>query len=273
MKAGLFAVLGFLLASPALAQEPAATEEPGIQDNSFLLEEAYNQEAGVVQHISFFQRSFDGGAWIYAFTQEWPLKGLRHQLSFTLPVQSTGSEETTGLGDAAINYRFQVMGDGEAKVAVAPRLSLLLPSGSSENGRGAGGVGIQLGLPISWAVSDRLVLHTNAGLTHTPSAKNALGRSAATNGVSLGQSAIVTVSPRFNLMLEAVWSRSQSVTAEQQTEWGESTYLSPGIRWAHNLSNGLQIVPGLAVPIGIGPSKGDQALLLYLSFEHSFKRR
>lgn len=29
----------------------AAAEDPGIADNSFLVEEAYNQPAGVVQHI------------------------------------------------------------------------------------------------------------------------------------------------------------------------------------------------------------------------------
>ena len=48
----------------------------------------------------------------------------------------------------------------------------------------------------------------------------------------------------------------------------ESFYISPGIRWAYNFSSGLQIVPGIAVPIGTGPSKGERAVFLYLSFEH-----
>ena len=39
-------------ASAAHAQGAAAPAAPGISDNSFLLEEAYNQERGVVQHIS-----------------------------------------------------------------------------------------------------------------------------------------------------------------------------------------------------------------------------
>jgi len=47
------------------AQEPAkesaqsaqpAAAPAAIEDNSFLIEEAYNQEAGVVQHISTFAR-------------------------------------------------------------------------------------------------------------------------------------------------------------------------------------------------------------------------
>ena len=39
--------------------DPAPTPTPGIQDNSFLVEEAYNQNFGVVQHISSFTRSFE----------------------------------------------------------------------------------------------------------------------------------------------------------------------------------------------------------------------
>ncbi len=37
-------------ATPKVEQESAP-----IQDNSFLLEEAYNQEDGVIQHISYFR--------------------------------------------------------------------------------------------------------------------------------------------------------------------------------------------------------------------------
>ncbi|MGZ8391565.1 MAG: hypothetical protein ACXWWK_01855, partial [Gemmatimonadales bacterium] len=60
-----------------------------IQDNSFLIEEAYNQESGVVQHISTFALAADGDAWGYGFTQEWPLGGIRHQFSYTVLVENT----------------------------------------------------------------------------------------------------------------------------------------------------------------------------------------
>src|SRR6266853_2881526 len=98
-----------------------------IQDNSFLLEEAYNQESGVVQHISSFVRSSSGN-WSYSFTQEWPLGGIRHQLSYTIPIQHaypTG----TGLGDIALNYRYQVVGNPSSRTLMAPRLTLVLPTG------------------------------------------------------------------------------------------------------------------------------------------------
>jgi hypothetical protein len=67
------------------------------------------------------------------------------------------------------------------------------------------------------------------------------------------------------------WTRTEAVRAAGVTERSHSLYLSPGVRWAHNFRSGLQIVPGLAVPIGIGPSRGEEALFLYLSFEHSFR--
>src|SRR5665647_1793367 len=74
-----------------------------IEDNSFLIEEAYNQDPGVIQHISAFQYMKDK-TWLYTFTDEWPVPGRRHQLSTTIPVFNNGA---TGFGDIALNYRYQ----------------------------------------------------------------------------------------------------------------------------------------------------------------------
>ena len=61
--------LGCLVPVAALqGQEPS--KAGAIQDNSFLLEEAYNQEAGVVQHINTFTRYRESRDWVYTFTQE-----------------------------------------------------------------------------------------------------------------------------------------------------------------------------------------------------------
>jgi hypothetical protein len=73
-------------------------------------------------------------------------------------------------------------------------------------------------------------------------------------------------------MLETVFVQSQTVVASNRTDWTNSLFLSPGIRWSHNFKNGLQIVPGLGVPLGVGPSAGERAVFLYLSFEHPFRR-
>ena len=91
-------------------------------------------------------------------------------------------------------------------------------------------------------------------------------------GFNFGQSLVYLVHPRFNLMLETVTSNFQSVT-DGKTEWSLVRYISPGARWAYNFKNGLQIVPGVAMPIGIASSKGEKGVFLYLSFEHPFSKK
>ena len=240
-----------------------------IQDNSFLVEEAYNQERGVVQHVSTFARPSDGNAWNYSFTQEWPLGGIQHQLSYTLPVQN--DFQGTGLGDIGLNYRHQLLGGPEATVVLAPRLSLLLPTGSHSRGRGAGAVGFQANLPLSLVVSPQLVTHWNAGATVTPSSKDPIGREATTASFNLGGSAIWLLHPSVNLLLEGVWLSTESVSLGA-TERDETLLLNPGVRGAINLAN-LQIVPGVAYTFDVSSGSDDDGLFVYLSFEHPFLRQ
>ena len=257
----LWVVLLTAYGSPLAAQ---------IQDNSFLLEEAYNQEAGVVQHISNYART--GGDWAFSFTQEWPLGGIQHQLSFTIPFLSTEGRGT-GIGDLAINYRYQLAGDPEAKFVAAPRLSLLLPTGSEAAGRGRGGAGVQVNIPLTLVLSGAVVTHWNAGATLTPSARNAAGDEATTHGFNLGGSVIWLAHPRFNLLLESVWYEVREVVSEGQVDRASIWVLNPGMRAAFDFGD-LQVVPGAAYSIGLGPEGGDaEGLFLYLSFEHPFRRQ
>jgi len=254
------------------AQQPDSTssDEAGIQDNSFLVEEAYNQEPGVVQHISTFQGWRGSGDFDFAFTQEWPFRTIRHQLSYDIPIARTGSR--TGLGDIGVNYRYQLVGDGSTQLAVAPRLTMILPTGDWENGQGNGSVGAEVNLPVSFVVSPALVTHFNLGAAGIPSARNTLGDRAGIFEWSAAQSSIVTLSSRFQPMLEIVYTRGSEVTGEDKTGTTESLVVAPGFRAAINLKSGLQIVPGFSVPLGVGPSKGDRGFFFYLSFEHAFKR-
>ncbi len=254
---------------------PSPSTLPPIQDNSFLVEEAYNQNFGVVQHISSFTRLWDSKDWVYTFTQEWPAPGdERHQLSYTLAFSHAGDlpGSGAGIGDVLFNYRYQLVGSGNTRIAFAPRLSLIFPTGDSSIGRGGGGFGVQTNLPLSVVLKPKLVSHWNAGATFVPNAKNEVGDRAFSAGYNLGQSFVWLAHPRFNVLLETVFSDMQSVLAPGRTEWSRSLQISPGIRWAYNFKNGLQIVPGIAVPFGAGPSAGERGLLLYLSFEHPFRR-
>lgn len=266
-----------LIADSLAAQSPrpaaaAAAAQPPIQDNSFLIEEAYNQEAGVVQHIGVFTRATEGPHWSYAFTQEWPLFGQRHQLSYTIPLAtaSDGSGVGAGLGDAQLHYRYQLASGGS--MALAPRLSLLLPTGDERRGRGDGAAGVQTNLPVSVEVTRALVVHWNAGVTHTPSARDAAGNRASATAFNLGQGLVWLAAPTVNLLLETVWERGEAVIGPGRTAWESVTVLSPGIRGAFNFESGLQIVPGIAVPFEIARSRTDATVLVYLSVEHAFRR-
>ena len=89
----------------ALEKAPATRPAAGIMDNSFLVEEAYNQDAGQVQHIFNVVRSVsrhrgpDERAWDFAFTQEWALFSQAHQVSYTLPfaLLESGGRSQSGL--------------------------------------------------------------------------------------------------------------------------------------------------------------------------------
>ncbi len=262
-------------ASAASAQQPDTSRSPKpIQDNSFLVEEAYNQESGVVQHINTFTRPIEGRGWAYSFTQEWPVGGIRHQLSYTIPVARVDETpgDRAGVGDVALNYRYQLLGDGDAPIAVSPRVTILAPTGSSRRGLGAGGTGFQLNLPLSVVLPGSLVLHSNAGATLTQRAHDALGDQAATKSYNLGQSVVWLAHRRLNVMLEGAWSRTEEVVGPGQTERSTTLLISPGLRGAIDFSSGLQIVPGIAFPIGVGPSRGERNVFVYLSFEHPFAK-
>jgi hypothetical protein len=245
--------------SPNLGYDDAV-----IRDNSFLVEEAYNQERGVVQHISTWTRFDDGGEWLYSFTQEWPVASLRHQASFTLPVRGlAGSGGAHGLGDVALSCRYQWV--AARRLAFAPRVSALLPTGDADRGLETGAAGAQINLPLSVTLSRRWVAHTNLGATAVGEGHGAPGR----RGHSLGQSVILVARPTIHLLLEVAWDRSEAVGSGSRDR-DEHCFASPGLRWAHNLPGSVQVVPGLAVPIGVGASRGERAVFLYASVEHGF---
>lgn len=221
---------------------PLASQSPRIEDNSFLIEEAYNQERGVVQHITTWQRSLVYSGWDFAFTQEWPLVTQQHQLSYTLLVGSTRNDME--FGGAGLNYRYQLL-PADQRVALAPRLTALVPAHHEH-------LGVQLNVPVSVRVGPAFVAHANGGVTQT---------TRATTLYNLGGSVVWLARSTFNVLCEVAWASEDGAQA---------LLLNPGIRWAHNFASGLQVVPGVAVTVGVGPSRGLEAAFLYLSFEHPF---
>jgi hypothetical protein len=238
-----------LLTSAAVAAgEPLAK---GIQDNSFLVEEAYNQEPGMVQHILNVPVFFSHGEKEIApsFTQEWPVFSQTHQFSYTAP--HTFTEDENGFADVRLNYRLQALMEGERTPAFAPRFSFVLPTGDADQGFGHNRLGYEINLPFSKIVSDRWTLHFNAGGSLFPDVR---GRNLW--NYNLGGSAIYAVSKDLNLMLESVatWEEdvdSAAVAASPKealvhnVDRTVTALISPGARYAFNLPN-AQFVVGLA---------------------------
>jgi hypothetical protein len=267
--ASLLVVSGYPSPVTSIASEPLAK---GIQDNSFLIEEAYNQEPGVVQHIFNVPISFTNGSREIApsFIQEWPVFSQTHQFSYTIPY--VFAEDDNGLADMRLNYRLQALTEDEWTPAFAPRLSLVLPIGDQDKGLGAGVVGYETNLPFSKIISDRWTLHFNAGMSVFPNT-----RDRHLTNYNLGASAIYAVSRDFNLMLETVagWNEdiAEGALAPETTVNRTTTALiSPGARYAFNLPNDAQLVVGLALPIGLTFDSPDWSMFFYCSFEHPFMR-
>ena len=252
-----------------MASEPLAK---GIQDNSFFVEEAYNQEPGVVQHILNVPINFTNGSREItpSFTQEWPVFSQTHQFSYTIPYVFT--EDDNGLADMRLNYRLQALTEDEHTPAFAPRLSLVLPTGDQDNGLGTGVVGYETNLPFSKIISDRWTLHFNAGMSVFPNT-----RDHHLTNYNLGASAIYAVGRDFNLMLETVAGWNEDIAEgelapEPTVDRATTALVSPGARYAFNLPNDAQLVVGLALPIGLTSDSPDWGMFFYCSFEHQFIR-
>ena len=259
----------------------AAEERPiaVIEDNSFLIEEAYNQEEGVVQHIfnGLYTSSGRRHGWSFSFTQEWPVFSQDHQFSYTIPSYHLvdSGERQYGVGDILLNYRYQALEEGELKPAFAPRFSLILPTGNRLKGTGNNVVGYQWSLPFSKKVADRLALHANFGLTYLPNVKEpatATGSSAkqSLTSYNVGGSAIFALMPRFHLMLEWVGNFDQDFNDAGKRERSFRSTISPGFRTAIVNEEKLQIVAGAAAPIGLNRRTDNIGAFLYFSVEHDF---
>jgi DtxR family Mn-dependent transcriptional regulator len=255
------ALLLMALAAPASAQ----VEPFEILDNSFLVEEAFNQEAGIFQNI-FTARFGEADTWDVGFTQEWPVFSQTHQFSYT--VSALGADGERAFGDVMVNYRWQATLESSAAPAFSPRVSLIVATGTGSRGINGGGSGWQVNLPFSKQFGDTY-LHWNAGFTHRPEA-TATGRNAHHNLFTphAAVSAIVRLRPMFNLMLESVVEWEEFVE-EAATRRETSLTLSPGFRAGWN-SGDTQTIVGVAIPVTFSDGDASAGIFGYFSYELPF---
>ena len=151
--------------------KPAA-EPFEITDNSFLVEEAFNQEAGIFQNIFNAVRN-DGDLGRRPSRRSG--RSSRRRTSSRTRSRWRRRRHGSALGDTLLNYRYQALIEGPGRPAFSPRLSLILPTGNVDDGRGAGSAGLQFNLPFSKQTGD-VYWHWNGGLTWLPRAEPAASR-------------------------------------------------------------------------------------------------
>jgi len=260
--------IGLLLAVPATAQTAAVAAPPDrpapfeITDNAFLIEEAFNQEAGVVQNIFQWSSKRDG-VWSGNFTQEWPLAGMRHQISYTLPF--SGGSITTAFDSAIVNYRYQALEEGPGRPAFAPRFSVIMNTRGDD---AAEAVDLQINMPFSKQVGD-FYFHWSGGLTWGVDVpRPGLGGGTLTSPQVAG-SVIWRMRPMFHLMFENVLDYDGSFSGSGTVHDASYTY-APGFRWGWNFGE-RQLVIGAAATFEVikdAPTRA--AALTYFSYELPF---
>jgi hypothetical protein len=266
----------------------AQTDAPKhIADNSFLIEEAYNQEPGWVQHIFNWYPNWDHAdgdlqEFTFQYVIELPMGSVRHQFSFTPMVfehfidrpDGGPGEEEGGWGDTFLNYRYQLTMDDEcsAMPAISPRFSLILPTGDEDRGLGTGEVGYQFNLPISKEL-DHFAFHFNAGTTYSPDALAGPGvLEPDQNGYNLGASAIWLTTYDFNVMLEFLTLWDEELDDPGVVDNTTSVILNPGVRGALFTGDEVQWVVGASIPVGLTDDAPDYGVFVYMSIEHMFRR-
>ena len=274
----IFSLLIFFSAAAARGAEPKSPIA-AIEDNSFLVEEAYNQEEGVVQHIfnAVYSNDPRQRGWAFNFTQEWPVFSQDHQFSYSIPSYSLREDgaRVRGIGDILLNYRYQLFEEGDGVPAIAPRFSLILPTGNRRKGTGDGVVGYQWLVPISKKIPPSLAFHADLGLTYLPGVRAPLdqgGLSSRRSLVSpnLAGSAIFAFTSRVHAMLEWVGTFQESINGSGKTKRDFISMISPGIRASVIDEENLQTVVGLGLPIGVTRPAPNFGVLLYFSIEHDF---
>lgn len=268
-----------------------AREESGpghIRDNAFLVEEAFNQEPGVAQHIFNWVTLFDwpqGSTtrnFAATYTMELPLGSQEHQFSFTTQFLTAFEKPDGGpptqqgdVGDTLLNYRYQLLADDEF-LWCAPRLTLIVPTADERFGLGTGEVGYQFNLPIS-RYGEWFDFHFNAGATFTPDVSLPLvGGSASPShdlrGYNLGASAFWKPQTYLHFFVEALLLRGEEIDELGGRAGANQVFVNPGVRYAICQFDDVEWVIGAAVPIGLTENSPDIGAFFYMSIEHMFRR-
>lgn len=264
--------------------------QPYLEDNSMLIDEAFNQEAGIIQHISNMVVS--DKMLNYSYTQEIPLVSHKHQLSFTFSyawLKKTGQytipagipASTSGFGDIMLSYHPLIAGKHNWALIV-PRITIIFPTGNAPSGFGNGGWGSQLNVAVTKRLSKKITAHTNTGYTYIIHADHYLYESNGTpanryekniTSVNLGASLVWLAHKKMHLLTEYILSCGKRIGDDGHLINDQLMTVNPGIRYAFDVGK-VQIVPGAGIPLNFSNGAFESAgTFFYLSVEPCYAMR
>ncbi|HEU4520638.1 MAG TPA: hypothetical protein VFT12_01475 [Thermoanaerobaculia bacterium] len=228
-----------LLICALLAAAPAFAETPSLPNSTFLVEEAWRADSMVMQHAV----AYGSDEWSYTWTHEWASAERPHRVAWSLPL-------TPGpvAGDLSLDYVYQIKGEENDWLAIAPRVSAMVPfSGSSP--------GLQLALPVTISHTARFATHWNIRSTWTRGARSSELAVATAAVAAIGADTVVVF--ESELLLSPREPRALTV--------------SPGIRWNARLLGRPGVVPGLAFPVTFSEGASSAGVAFHVMFEHSLR--
>jgi hypothetical protein len=209
---------------------------PKLVDNSFLLEEGFNQPINAVQFIQDYNSRTNE----FTHSGEIPMGSKGHQFSYLVAQDQKINP--------ILSYRF--LSVSEPRVYLAHRFGVVVPVQDER-------YGFEYKQAFTFVASDRWMYHWNFGLFHFPRYKGET-----INSYNSGTSVVYYAQDNLNFLVEAYLETNQN----------QYRYIiNPGLRYALNLDwQETQIVPGMSFPISFEQDTENAGVLLYLSFETKF---
>ncbi|MFN4946854.1 MAG: hypothetical protein ACOVOF_11070 [Chryseotalea sp.] len=245
--------------------------EAGIEDNSFLIDEAFNQEKGINQYSAVF--SIQPDELTLQYTLEMPVAHNRHQVSICIPYSISRSSQLAyhGVNDVSLAYQYSLTNKDD-RFLLTPGFSVQIPTGDTQLNNLTGFTGINSFVAISKRVSNKLVLHGNARIGYHKKIKSVVQntddqqRILSFRSQTAGVSFVWLTAQRFNLLIENVFIRD--VGKIQQGNYQTATHiLNPGFRTSFHTKS-TQFVFGTSCPTRFSTkSKPEMSLLFYVSIE------
>lgn len=243
-----------------------------ITGNTFLIEDAYNQDARVVQHILKFSFTKPSDENLIFFAQEWPLFSHAHQIGFSFYYAwlLRGEDVVVPIRPLSVNYRYQLV-DEDQWAAMAPRISIVLPL---KKDYPYGNIGYQFNVPVSKRVHEKWIAHVNAGVMLQPKVDVNLPEKKNIYSYHAGAGLYWLLHPKFNITLE--WLSEFRDDYVWDDDWGGEIkknysihWINPGVRFAFH-AGPVEFVPGFCVPLQVHGKKKPKTAYLSVSMEHPF---